>query len=186
MSWKHILALTGTLAAPFLFCAKMRKGKDKTSHGHIANCVLSLQDSSINAPQQTLNCTHRCSVTGDGPAETIGITVLLRYVHWLIVVKSWGALGSNWLLYQARTPLLPLFLWLLPPITASGKCNLPSHLSSARLMGFSPADSFGIIFNNLIFPMLLSDCLSQSKHKGDGKLYDWSAFPWKQLLAFLS
>lgn len=64
-------------------------------------------------------------------------------------------------LYQGRIPLLTFFLQLLPSITASGQCN---HLPSERLMGFAPIDSFGIVFNNLIFLMLQSDYFSQSKY----------------------
>lgn len=152
------------VCAPFLICAKMRQSKDKSDHGQEENCAFSLQDSTLNEPQQTLKCTHSLSIMGDGLAKTISVTLLLQCVHWLIAVKSLGPLGLNRLLYQGRMPLLPFFLWLLPSITASGKCNLPSHLSSARLMGFTPADSFGIIFNNLILLMLLSDYSSQSKY----------------------
>lgn len=157
----YTLALKGMLAAPLLFCAKMRQGKDKSDHSQKVNCVFSLQGSTLNAPQQTLNCTHSLSIMGGGLAKTISITLLLWCVHWLIAVKSLHVFGSNWFLYQAR---MPSFLWLLPSITASGKCNLPSHLSSARVTGFAPADSFGITFNDLILLMLLSDYFSQSKH----------------------
>lgn len=164
MSWKCIIALKGMLAASFFLCAKIRQGKVKSDHGQKANCVFSLQDSTLNAPQQTLNCRQCLSIIGDCLAKTISITLLLPYVHWLIAVKSLNALGSNWLLYQGRMPLLPVFLWLLPSIKASGKWNLPSHLSSARLMGFAPADSFGIIFNHLILLILQSDYFCQSKY----------------------
>lgn len=164
MFWKIYPSLKGKLAAPFLFSAKLRHGKDKSDHCQKANCMFSLQDSTLNAPQKTLSYTHSLSITGDGLAKTTSITLLLQCAHWLITVKSLDALGSNWLLYRGRMPLLPVFLWLLLSITASGKCNLPSRLSSTRLMGFSPADSFGIIFNNLILLMLLSDYFSQSKY----------------------
>lgn len=135
---------------------------DKADHGN--QTVFSLQDSTLNAPQQTLNCMHSPSIMSGSLAKTINITLLLQCIHWLIAVKSLDALGSSWLLYQGRIPLLPTFFQLLPTITASGKCNLPSHLPRARLMGLAPVDSFGTVFNNLIFLMLQSDYFSQSKY----------------------
>lgn len=164
------------------FLCKDRQGKDKPDHG-----VFSLQDSTLNAPQQTLNCMHSLGITGNGLAKTISITLLLQCVHWLSAVKSLDALGPNWLLRQGRMLLLPFFIWLLPSNTASGKCNLPSHLSSARLMGFASADSFGIVFNNSILLILLSDYFSQSKYS----LRRWRiirlvCFPMKTFVSIFS
>lgn len=135
---------------------------DKVDHGN--QTVFSLQDSTLNAPQQTLNCMHNISKMSGSLAKTINIALLLQCIHWLIAVKSLDALGSSWLLYQGRIPLLPSFLWLTPSITASGKCNLPSHLPTARLIGVAPVNSFRIVFNNLIFLKLQSDYFSQSKY----------------------
>lgn len=102
----------GCLLLPFF--SVQRWDKAKTDYGQKVNYMFSLQDSTLNAPQQTLICIHSISIMGDGLAKTISIIMLLQCVHWLIAVKSLDALGSNYLLYQGGMPLLPFFLWLLP------------------------------------------------------------------------
>ena len=106
VSWIYTLALKGILAIPFSFHEKMRQEKDKWQSQKV-NCMMSLQHSTLNASQQTLRYTGSLRMMGSGLAEIINITLLLQYTCWLIAVKSLGALGSNWLLYQARVPLLP-------------------------------------------------------------------------------
>lgn len=59
--------------------------KDETRQrqimGQKVNYMFSLQDSTLNAPQQTLICIHSISIMGDGLAKTISIIMLLQCVH---------------------------------------------------------------------------------------------------------
>lgn len=136
MYWRCILALKGILAAPFLFHVKMRQQKDKSDQSE--SKLFSLQHSTLNASQQTFNCTHVPRIMGSGLAETISITLLLQCIHWLIAVKPLGALGSDWLLYQARMPLLPSFLYYYHLLWPYYDLHPASTFVQSRTDGFCP------------------------------------------------
>lgn len=161
--------LKGILAVPFPFHEKMRQEKDKWQSQKV-NCMMSLQHSTLNVSQQTLRYTGSHRMMSSGLPEVI-ITLLLQYFR-LIAVKSLGALGSNWPLYQARVPLLPSF----------SLCHLSSPYGSADCQYICPAQdwwvlpcqiSFGIIYNNLIIVKLVSEYFTKvNAVQGGGDFYE--------------
>jgi len=137
MSWKGILALKGMLAAPFLFCAKMRQGKVRP----LSESKLCVFSARFHSKCTTADLKlQSLSITGDGLAKTISTTLLLQCVRWLIAVKPLDALGSNCLLYSRKNASAAfLSLTIMICIMASGKCNLPSHFFKCKTDGLCPS-----------------------------------------------
>lgn len=78
MSRKHICDLKRMLAACFLYFLF----KDETRQTTEIKLCFPLQDSTLNEPQQTLNCIHSyLSPMNSSLAKTINITLLLQCIH---------------------------------------------------------------------------------------------------------